>query len=76
MELPKIEFNKFGVVCCNKGTGVIVDLDWTPFIKRQATPMRVFSSESEVLNFILSTQREKIEFLIYDHNHELIDFIY
>lgn len=76
MKLPFIEKNKLGLVCCEKSTGTILNLNWTISIRNKNIPLRIFNSKYDIIEFIEKVKNDNIEFLIYDHNHNLTEFIY
>ena len=76
IKLPIIEINKLGLVCCEKSTGVVLNLDWTRFLGNSEIPIRIFHSKSEIIEFIEYVKKEHVEFLVYNHQHRLIELIY
>jgi len=76
IKLPIIEDNKLGLVCCEKNTGVILNLDWTRFLGSKEIPLRIFHSKAEIIEFIECVKKEHVEFLVYNHEHRLIELIY
>ena len=78
MKFPDLNKNEFAVVMADNNTGIILDTNQKLYRNNSGnSACSIFENINDARDFIekIAMTNDKIEFMIYDYNQQLVDII-